>query len=216
MACWHARAGGACAATGSAWPFAAVVVLFVLMIVADRERPRRPRLAAGSRRAERAAHFPGPRAAVESDAIAAPAGPTLDLSAVDPLAPRYKEWAERAAKYKTVEQPRALDAALRRRPPRPRRSRQGDEGHPDLRLRRPARRHRRDPHRHHPRRARGLFRRQGRRFSRVALQRLHFGSRHPPDPVVRRRLRPRHRQRRDDPGAGRLDGPVPPGARRVH
>ena len=31
------------------------------------------------------------------------AGPVVDLSAVDPLAPRYKEWAERAAKYKTVE-----------------------------------------------------------------------------------------------------------------
>ena len=39
--------------------------------------------------------------------IAVPSGPLADLSAVDPLAPRYKEWAERAAQYKTVEAPRA-------------------------------------------------------------------------------------------------------------
>jgi peptide/nickel transport system permease protein len=30
------------------------------------------------------------------------AGPNVDISAVDPLAPRYAEWAERAAKIKTV------------------------------------------------------------------------------------------------------------------
>ncbi len=51
--------------------------------------------------------FMGPAAAVETEAIAAPTGPVADISAVDPLAPRYKEWAERAAKYKTVETPRA-------------------------------------------------------------------------------------------------------------
>jgi oligopeptide transport system permease protein len=39
--------------------------------------------------------------------LAAPSGPLADISAVDPLAPRYKEWAERAAQYKTVEAPRA-------------------------------------------------------------------------------------------------------------
>jgi oligopeptide transport system permease protein len=51
--------------------------------------------------------FMGPAKATEADAIAGPAGPPVDISAVDPLAPRYKEWAERAAQYKTVEAPRA-------------------------------------------------------------------------------------------------------------
>jgi peptide/nickel transport system permease protein len=37
----------------------------------------------------------------------APEGPNADLSAIDPLAPRYAEWTERAAKLKTAEQPRA-------------------------------------------------------------------------------------------------------------
>ncbi len=51
--------------------------------------------------------FLGPAAAGAAEAIAAPTGPIADISAVDPLAPRYKEWAERAAKYKTSEAPRA-------------------------------------------------------------------------------------------------------------
>ena len=51
--------------------------------------------------------FIGPAAAVETEAITAPTGPVADISAVDPLAPRYQEWADRAAKYKTVETPRA-------------------------------------------------------------------------------------------------------------
>ena len=51
--------------------------------------------------------FVGAASAVATEAIAAPTGPIADISAVDPLAPRYKEWAERAAQYKTVETPRA-------------------------------------------------------------------------------------------------------------
>ena len=52
--------------------------------------------------------FMGPAAATEAAAAAlAPSGPPVDISAVDPLAPRYQEWAERAAKYKTVETPKA-------------------------------------------------------------------------------------------------------------
>ena len=51
--------------------------------------------------------FVGAASAVAADAIATPTGPIADISAVDPLAPRYKEWAERAAQYKTVETPRA-------------------------------------------------------------------------------------------------------------
>ena len=43
---------------------------------------------------------PGP---TETGAIAQPKGPNVDISDVDPLAPRYKEWAERAAQLKTVE-----------------------------------------------------------------------------------------------------------------
>ena len=46
-------------------------------------------------------------AAATTEAIPTPTGPIADISAVDPLAPRYKEWAERAAQYKTEETPRA-------------------------------------------------------------------------------------------------------------
>jgi oligopeptide transport system permease protein len=47
--------------------------------------------------------FLGPRAAEVESAIEAPKGPNVDLSDIDPLAPRYKEWAERAALMKTTE-----------------------------------------------------------------------------------------------------------------
>ena len=47
--------------------------------------------------------FMGPAAKTESIAVAAPTGPNVDISAVDPLAPRYKEWAEAAKKYQTKE-----------------------------------------------------------------------------------------------------------------
>ncbi len=47
--------------------------------------------------------FLGPRAAEASTAIESPKGPNVDLSDIDPLAPRYKEWAERAAQMKTTE-----------------------------------------------------------------------------------------------------------------
>jgi oligopeptide transport system permease protein len=45
----------------------------------------------------------GPRPAEATGAIAGPKGPNVDLSAIDPLAPRYQEWAERASKLKTAE-----------------------------------------------------------------------------------------------------------------
>ena len=45
--------------------------------------------------------FLGPAAKTESVAVAAPSGPNVDISAVDPLAPRYAEWAEAAKKYQT-------------------------------------------------------------------------------------------------------------------
>jgi oligopeptide transport system permease protein len=47
--------------------------------------------------------FIGPRAADSSTAVAVPRGPNADLSDVDPLASRYKEWDERAAKFREVE-----------------------------------------------------------------------------------------------------------------
>jgi peptide/nickel transport system permease protein len=47
--------------------------------------------------------FLGPRPAEATGAIEVPKGPNVDLSAVDPLAPRYKEWDERAARFKTQE-----------------------------------------------------------------------------------------------------------------
>ena len=47
--------------------------------------------------------FMGPAPKTESVAIAAPSGPNVDISAIDPLAPRYKEWAEAAKKYQTTE-----------------------------------------------------------------------------------------------------------------
>jgi oligopeptide transport system permease protein len=39
--------------------------------------------------------------------IAVPTGPNVDISDIDPLAPKYKEWEEAAKKYKTEEAPRA-------------------------------------------------------------------------------------------------------------
>ena len=47
--------------------------------------------------------FLGPRPPEDLGTIEAPKGPNVDLSDVDPLAPRYKEWAERAAQMKTAE-----------------------------------------------------------------------------------------------------------------
>ena len=47
--------------------------------------------------------FMGPAAPQAAGAIESPKGPNVDLSAVDPLAPRYKEWEERARKFQTTE-----------------------------------------------------------------------------------------------------------------
>ena len=47
--------------------------------------------------------FMGPAPATEQGAIPLPKGPNVDISAVDPLALRYKEWDERAAKFKSVD-----------------------------------------------------------------------------------------------------------------
>jgi peptide/nickel transport system permease protein len=49
----------------------------------------------------------GPRPPEAQSTIEVPKGPNVDLSDIDPLAPRYKEWAERAAQLKTSETVRA-------------------------------------------------------------------------------------------------------------
>jgi oligopeptide transport system permease protein len=47
--------------------------------------------------------FVGPKPPEAIGAIEVPKGPNVDLSAIDPLAPKYREWEERAAKFKTEE-----------------------------------------------------------------------------------------------------------------
>ena len=47
--------------------------------------------------------FMGPAAPQAAGVIEAPKGPNVDLSAVDPLAPRYKEWDEKAKEFQTTE-----------------------------------------------------------------------------------------------------------------
>jgi peptide/nickel transport system permease protein len=56
--------------------------------------------------------FLGPRAAQPEGEVAQPRGPNVDLSDIDPLAPRYAEWAERAKAYAGTEAPRALTLPL--------------------------------------------------------------------------------------------------------
>jgi len=47
--------------------------------------------------------FMGPAAPQSMGAIESPKGPNVDLSDIDPLAPRYKEWEERARQFQTTE-----------------------------------------------------------------------------------------------------------------
>ena len=47
--------------------------------------------------------FLGPAKPQAASAIEVPSGPNVDLSDIDPLAPRYKEWDERAKKFLTTE-----------------------------------------------------------------------------------------------------------------
>ncbi|TAK49644.1 MAG: ABC transporter permease, partial [Betaproteobacteria bacterium] len=47
--------------------------------------------------------FQGPDPGEAQQAIKVPQGPPVDLSDVDPLAPRYAEWKERAARFQTAE-----------------------------------------------------------------------------------------------------------------
>ena len=49
----------------------------------------------------------GPAPVEAASVIEVPKGPNVDLSDVDPLAPRYQEWAERAKQFQTTETVRA-------------------------------------------------------------------------------------------------------------
>jgi peptide/nickel transport system permease protein len=90
----------------------AVVLLFIAMIVLTATGI----VASGWQRDVAVPNAPptfiGPAKAVDSGTIAVPTGPPVDLSAIDPLAPRYKEWAERAKAYKPVEQAHAQTLAF--------------------------------------------------------------------------------------------------------
>ena len=52
--------------------------------------------------------FMGPAPKTASAAIAGPSGPNVDISSIDPLAPRYQAWAEAAKKYRTTATVKAL------------------------------------------------------------------------------------------------------------
>ncbi|WP_374661620.1 ABC transporter permease [Inhella sp.] len=51
-------------------------------------------------------HFVGPKPPEALGVIEVPKGPPVDISDIDPLAPKYKEWEEAAKKYATEEAPR--------------------------------------------------------------------------------------------------------------
>jgi oligopeptide transport system permease protein len=79
-----------------------IVVLFLLLVLAAAAG-----LVAAGWQAERGVPdapptFVGPAPPSEGVAAATPTGPNADISAVDPLAPRYKEWEEAAKKYETT------------------------------------------------------------------------------------------------------------------
>jgi oligopeptide transport system permease protein len=82
---------------------ALIVIAFLLLIASTAAGL----VAKGWQKEVGVAHAPptfiGPRPPEAVAAIEVPKGPNVDLSAVDPLAPRYKEWDERAAKFKTEE-----------------------------------------------------------------------------------------------------------------
>ena len=56
--------------------------------------------------------FIGPKPPAATGAIEVPTGPNVDLSDIDPLAPRYKEWEERAKQFQTTETVKAQTLPL--------------------------------------------------------------------------------------------------------
>ena len=145
------------------------------------------------------------------------AGPNVDISAIDPLAPRYKEWDEAAEEVPDARE-RARPTTLPFGGDRLGRDvlAKAIKGAQISILVGVSRGAAGDDDRHAARRGRRLLRRQGRRPARVGLQRLHRDPEHPADLRVRGGVRPRRRLGRADPRPRRLDRHLPPGARRVH
>jgi len=56
--------------------------------------------------------FLGPAPPEATGAVISPKGPNVDLSDIDPLAPRYAEWAERASQFKTTDTVKAETLAF--------------------------------------------------------------------------------------------------------
>lgn len=86
---------------------AVVVVVFLLLVIASALG-----LVASDWQVTRAVPdapptFMGPAKKTDRLTFAEPTGPDVDISAVDPLAPRYAEWAAAAKKYQTTEAVRA-------------------------------------------------------------------------------------------------------------
>ena len=80
-----------------------IVVIFIVMIVLTATGLVAKDWAREVGVANAPPHFIGPKPPEATGTIVVPKGPNVDLSAVDPLAPRYKEWEERAAKLKTTD-----------------------------------------------------------------------------------------------------------------
>ena len=80
-----------------------IVVIFIVMIVLTATGLVAKDWAKEVGVANAPPHFIGPKPPEATGTIVVPKGPNVDLSAVDPLAPRYKEWEERAAKLKTTD-----------------------------------------------------------------------------------------------------------------
>ena len=89
----------------------AVVALFLALVLLAQAG-----LVAGSWQREVGEPFAPPHIvgaqARQQAAVADPPPPNVDLSDIDPLAPRYAEWARRAAEVKTVAQERAATLAF--------------------------------------------------------------------------------------------------------
>ena len=90
----------------------AIVLAFLLLIAASATR-----LVAADWQAEVGVTnarpvFLGPAPPEATSVIESPKGPNVDLSAIDPLAPKYDEWAARARQLATTEAPRAQTLPL--------------------------------------------------------------------------------------------------------
>jgi peptide/nickel transport system permease protein len=89
-----------------------IVTLYVLLIVGTITGALAPRWNKEVAVANAPPGFLGTLAQQNTTKLETPTGPNVDISAIDPLAPRYQEWAERAAKMKTTVEPKANTLAF--------------------------------------------------------------------------------------------------------